>query len=334
MSLGDELAFTSAAELAARIRRRELSPVEVMEACLTRIETRNSRLTAFVHLAFDEARERARAAEQAVMDGASLGPLHGVPVGMKDNFDHKPGWPSTLGGVRALHDHIADSYCPFAERIERAGAIIVGKTNSPVFGFRGTCDNYLFGPSRNPFDLTRNTGGSSGGSAAAVAGGLVPLSEGTDGGGSIRIPAAWCGAYGFKPSFGRTPMVSRPNALGNIAPFLFEGPITRTVEDATIALNALAGHDRRDPFSIETSEDFTAALNGSIVGWRIAFSPDFDIFPVEPEIAAAVEEAVQVFEAAGAQIERVRFKLRHSHEELSALWCRLVALLRARLRMA
>src|SRR5262249_53205469 len=155
---------------------------------------------------------------------------HGVPVAIKDLFDSKPGWVTTLGGIRALARFVTHHHCCFAERIEKAGGILLGKTNSPVMGFRGICDNYLFGPSRNPFNTAKNTGGSSGGSAAAVADGLLPLAEGTDGGGSIRIPAAWCGVYGYKASFGRLPYLSRPNAFGGDTPFLFEGPITRSVE--------------------------------------------------------------------------------------------------------
>src|SRR5205823_3575804 len=161
---------------------------------------------------------------------------------IKDLFDFKPGWPSTFGGIRALKDLKLDLSCIYAERMERAGAILLGKTNSPVMGFRGTCDNYLFGPSRNPFNVAKNTGGSSGGSAAAVADGLVPIAEGTDGGGSIRIPAAWCGVFGFKASFGRVPFVARPNAFGGDTPFLFEGTLSRTVEDAALGLTALTGY--------------------------------------------------------------------------------------------
>src|SRR5205807_440704 len=137
------------------------------------------------------------------------------------------------------------------ERIEKAGAILVGKTNAPVMGFRGTCDNYLFGPTRNPFDTALNTGGSSGGSAAAVADGLLPLAEGTDAGGSIRIPAAWCNVYGYKASYGRVPVVIRPNAFAGDLPFVFEGPITRTVADAALAPTALAGYDPRDPLALD-----------------------------------------------------------------------------------
>ncbi len=141
----------------------------------------------------------------------------------------------------------------FVERMEKAGAIFVGKTNSPVFGFRGTCDNYLYGPSKNPFDLTKNTGGSSGGSAGAVAAGLLPLCEGTDGGGSIRIPSSWCGVFGYKPSFGRVPVRDAARSFDGMIPFIFEGPISRTVEDGALAMSALAGYDSRDPYALEGS---------------------------------------------------------------------------------
>ena len=191
MAHSDELAYADVTEIARGIRQRQFSPVEVMNAFIARIEVRNPSLNALVYQGFDQARESAKDAEKALTDGRPLGPLHGVPVAIKDLFDFKPGWITTFGGIRAMRNFKANFYCGFAERIEQAGAIILGKTNSPIMGFRGTCDNYLFGPTRNPFNMTKNTGGSSGGSAAAVADGLLPLAEGTDGGGSIRIPAAW-----------------------------------------------------------------------------------------------------------------------------------------------
>ncbi|MCW2946369.1 MAG: Amidase [Actinoallomurus sp.] len=209
-----ELAYQSATELAAAVRSREVSPVEVVDYFLDRIAERNPSLNAFVFLAADEARKAARRAEKAVSDGDELGPLHGVPTALKDLFDFNPGWPSTYGGIPALRDNVTQLHCTYARRMKEAGAILLGKTNSPVMGFRGTCDNPLFGPTRNPFDPSRNSGGSSGGSAAAVADGLLPLAEGTDGGGSVRIPASWCGVVGYKASFGRVPFVTRPNAFG------------------------------------------------------------------------------------------------------------------------
>lgn len=319
----DEFAYLSATELAARLRRRDVSPVELTTRTLERIAARNPSLNAFVHLAPDEALAAARRAEEQLRSGADLGPLHGVPVAIKDLFDFKPGWPATLGGIRALADFRPPIHCAFAERIEAAGAIVVGKTNSPTLGFRGTCDNYLFGPTRNPFDLARNSGGSSGGSAAAVADGLVSLAEGSDGGGSIRIPAAWCGVYGYKPSFGRTPFFIRPNAFGHSAPFIFEGPLTRTVDDAALALTALQGHDPRDPYSVDGWQDFTAATRRSIRGMKIGYSADLDVFPVDPRVAVLVERAVRRFEEAGAIVQPVRIGLTHDQRELSDLWCRM-----------
>jgi amidase/aspartyl-tRNA(Asn)/glutamyl-tRNA(Gln) amidotransferase subunit A len=321
----DELAYMGAAEIAERIRRRRLSSVEVVDACIARIERRNPSLNAFVFEGFDDARREAKRAEAAVMSGAALGPLHGVPSAIKDLFDFKPGWPFTFGGVRAMKDCVAQWHCVFAERIEKAGAILLGKTNSPTMGLRGTCDNYLFGPTRNPFNLAKNTGGSSGGSAAAVADGLVPFAEGTDAGGSIRIPSAWCNVVGLKPSFGRVPVVMRPNAFAADTPFVFEGPIARTVEDAALVLNAIAGYDPRDPFAVETNEDFLAATRRSIKGWKIAYSPNLDVFPIDPAVRKTVDEAVRCFADAGAEVEEVRLGLKRDQRELSDAWTRLMA---------
>ena len=171
--LSDELAYMSAAEIALLIRQRNLSPVEVVDAFIDRIEKRNPSITALVYYGFEDARAEAKKAEQAVMNGDALGALHGVPVSIKDNHDHKPGWVATIGGIRALRNNISTGYCMFAEKIEKAGAIILGKTNSPTFGMRGTTDNFLFGPSRNPFNLAKNTGGSSGGAGQNPIGGLL-----------------------------------------------------------------------------------------------------------------------------------------------------------------
>ncbi len=326
MSIKEDLAETeSATSLAEKIRRKEVSPVEVVDAAIARIEAHNPTINALVIFGYDDARKVAKAAEGGIMRGDPLGPLHGVPIAMKDCFDFKPGWVTTFGGIRALKHYVADSYCMFAERMEQAGAILVGKTNSPVFGFRGTCDNYLFGPSKNPFDLTKNTGGSSGGSAGAVAAGLLPLCEGTDGGGSIRIPSSWCGVYGYKPSFGRVPLVTRPEGFSGNVPFIFEGPITRTVEDSALAMSVLAGYDSRDPYAIEGDVDFLAALRGSLAGKRIAYTRDYGIFPVDPRVVAVVDKAVTAFEEAGAHVEEVEIGIRRSQQELSDVWCRFVA---------
>src|SRR3954468_9010204 len=324
MSLSDELAYMTVVELAGRIRRRELSPVEVLDATIERIEARNPSLNALVYLGFDDARAAAREAEAALVSGEAVGLLHGVPAAIKDLFDFKPGWPATFGGIPGLRDFSLDTYCAFAERAEQAGAVLVGKGNSPVMGFRGVCDNPLFGPSRNPFDTSRNTGGSSGGCAAPGADGLLGFAEGTDGGGSIRIPASWCGIYGLKQSFGRVPFISRPNAFGGTDPFLFEGPLTRTVEDAALVLSAIAGYDPRDPLSLDGPTDFTGAVRRSIKGMRIAYTRNYDVFPIDRRIAAVVDEAVQAFEQAGAHVEEVSLGIKRDQRELSDLWCRLI----------
>jgi amidase len=319
-----DLAWMSVRELALAIRERRLSAVELLEATIARIEERDPSLNAFVHRAFDEALVCAREADAAVGSGALLGPLHGVPTAIKDLFDFKPGWPATFGGIPALRDQVIDATCMWAERMEAAGAIVIGKTNSPVMGFRATCDNVLFGPTRNPFDTTRNSGGSSGGGAAAVADGLLSFAEGTDGGGSVRIPASWCGIYGFKQSFGRVPFIGRPNAFGGTDPFVFEGLLTRTVADAALTLTALSGPDPRDPLSFPFHDDPLGAVDRPIAGMRIAYSPDLGGFAVDPAVAAVVAEAVQALADAGAEVEPVEITLPADQRELSDLWCRLI----------
>lgn len=320
----DDLAYLTATELARRIAAKELSPVEVLEDTLTRVQHRNPELNAFVHLAEDEARDAARRAEKAVVEGRRLPPLHGVPTALKDLFDFRPGWPTTFGGIRALRDYRGAHHCTYSERMDAAGAIVIGKTNSPVMGFRGTCDNPLFGATRNPFDLARNSGGSSGGSAAAVAAGLLPLAEGTDGGGSVRIPAAWCNLVGFKPSFGRVPYVVRPNAFTGLNPFLFESVLTRTVADAALGLSVLTGYDDRDPFSLQSPVDYVGALKRSIDGLRVGYTSDFGIYPVERAVADVVAAAVRGFADCGAIVDDAKIALPFDQHELSDLWCRLI----------
>jgi amidase/aspartyl-tRNA(Asn)/glutamyl-tRNA(Gln) amidotransferase subunit A len=323
--MGDaNVAYRSAADLAGAIAGGQVSPVEVMEETLRRVEEREPSLNAIVYRGFDEAMESARSTEEAISRGEPGGPLRGVPVLMKDLFDFKPGWPATFGGIPAMADFSIDGYCVWAERMEAAGAIIIGKGNSPAMGFRGACDNYLFGPTRNPFDTTRNSGGSSGGPAAAVADGLVPIAEGTDGGGSIRIPAAWCGVVGYQPSAGRVPSILRPNAFSGVSPFIYEGPITRTVEDAALAMSVLAGPHPGDPFCALDRPDFAASLDRGVEGWTIAYSPDLGVYPVQPEVASVVEEAVRAFEDAGARVVEVDIDIDLDQRELADLWSRLI----------
>jgi amidase len=310
--------------LANAIRLRQISPVEVLEEFIKRIEERNPRLNAFVYLDFEQARQKAKAAEVKLMSGDELGPLHGIPTAIKDLFDSKPGWPTTFGGVRALKNNIVDFACIFTERIEQAGAIIIGKTNSPIMGFRATTDNYLFGPTSNPFALEKNSGGSSGGSAAAVADHLVPFAEATDAGGSIRIPASWCGIYGYMASFGRIPYVTRPNAFGGTNPFVYEGFVTRSVEDAVLVLNSLVGFDSRDPFSLPGKPHYALPDNPTLTGCKIGYSPNLDVFPIAEPIRKVIEESLTTFEALGAHVEQVKLGLKHDHTELTESWFRMI----------
>lgn len=315
-----ELRYVDTVALADLIHRRHVSPREVVSDCISRITALNPKLNAFVFTDFDRALVDAERCGDELARGVSRGPLHGVPVALKDLFDFRPGWPATLGGLPELRDFSRDGYCVFAERMESAGAILIGKTNSPVLGFRGTCDNPLFGPTGNPFDPRYNSGGSSGGSASAVAAGMLSLAEGSDAGGSIRIPAAWCGVYGFQPSFGAVPRVVRPNAFANMSPFLYEGPITRSVRDAALALRVLAdGANDRDPFFRQRPAEPPAA--GSL---RLGVTPGFGVFPVDRRIVRALMDASSVFEQAGHEVRLLDVELPYDAIELAELWCRQV----------
>ena len=312
----------STTELASAIRRGEISPIAAVEDSLTKIDEGNDALNAIVTLLDEEAVERAEAAQQAIDRGEPVGPLHGVPMVIKDLFDFKAGVRNTIGSA-VFADFVPDETVPYVQRLEDAGAIIVGKGNTPEFGHKGTTDNQLFGPTSTPFDLDRNAGGSSGGPAAAVAAGLVPVAQGTDGGGSVRIPAAWCGVVGFKPSFGRVPQVTRPDAFMSHTPFIHAGPLARTVEDAAIVADVMCGPHPRDPFSVPDEDpDFQGAVSRGVEGMTIGYSPHFDDFPVDPRVQDVVDDAVDAFETAGATVERAGLDLGHSHTELTDLWIR------------
>ncbi|MDA1188107.1 MAG: amidase [Chloroflexi bacterium] len=318
----NELAYTPATEIASRIRRRDLSPVEAVDYFFDRIEKLNSPLNAFIIFWHEDARKRAKKAEQDVMNGKELGPLHGVPMAIKDLFDFRKGFINTFG-AKPFANFVAPVSAAYVERFEEAGAIILGKTNSPEFGHKGVTDNLLFGPTSTPFKIGKNAGGSSGGSASAVAAGLIPFAQGSDGGGSIRIPSAWCGTYGFKASFGRVPNVMRPNAFGSHTPYVHAGPITRNVEDAALMLSVMTGNHERDPFSIpDDPADYMAATKRSMKGMRIAYSPDWDIWPVDSEVAKIVAKAVQGFKDAGAKVEEVKLGITHDQYELAQIWRR------------
>lgn len=323
----NDFAFMSATDMSAVVRRKEVSPVELTQYFLKRIEERNPSLNAFVYTDPEKALERARQIEAKIMAGESAGILAGVPTAAKDFIPSLPGWKGSFGGIKGLA-HMEDThYSTYSKCFLDEGAVFLGKTNSPSFAFRGTCDNLLYGPTCNPFDTTRNSGGSSGGSSAAVADGLLPIAQGSDGGGSIRIPAAWCSLYGFKASVGTISNAPRPNAFGLSYPYCFEGAQTRSVADAALALNAMAGYDPFDPNSRDYGNiDYISALSGSIKGKRIGFTADFGIFPVDQEIKDIVEKAARAFEDAGAIVEPVQFNFTHTAFEFAECWCRLISI--------
>ncbi len=313
---------SSATELALAVGARRLSPVEIVRGYLDAIERRNPSINAYVTVLADSALEAAQAAERAVMRGDALGPLHGVPFALKDLFETKAGVRTTYGSL-PLRDHVAAATSTPVARLEAAGAIALGKTNTPEFGYKGTTDNRLFGPTSTPFAPGKNAGGSSGGSAAAVAAGLAPLGEGSDGGGSIRIPAAMCGVYGFKATFGRVPVAARPDAFLLHTPYAHSGPLTRSVEDAALMLRVMAGPDPRDPLSLpELHDDLEAATRAPVAGMRVAYSPDFGGFPVEPRVRAVVERALGALEELGMHVEVVDFAWTRPHQELADMWTR------------
>lgn len=316
-----ELERLSAAQLGREISKRRLSPVEVMHYFLSRAERRNPSINAFTYLKPEEAVERAGALEKRIMAGEPVGPFAGVPVALKDFLPSKRGWTSSHGGVRSLiMEDNADSV--FCRSAENADAIVIGKTNAPAFGFRGTCDNLLYGPTKNPFNTEYNSGGSSGGTAAAIADGIILMGQGTDGGGSIRIPAAWCNCFGFKASLGLIPQVNRPDAWAASHPYCFDGCLTKTVEDSAIMLNLMKGYDPRDPFSVDYGEhDYSEEMKRPLTGVRIAYTPDFNVFPVDDEIEKIVRTAAFKLAEAGAIVEQVDFNIKRTHTTLAESWC-------------
>ena len=297
-----DLAWLPALELAGLIRNKTVSPAEVTDAVLARIERLNPRLNAFCAVAVEEAREAASAAEVAVMTGEPLGPLHGVPFSVKDLvFTRRV---LTTGGSRLFADHVPEEDAVVVERLKGAGAILVGKTTTPEFGHKGVTDSPLFGITRNPWNPELTPGGSSGGAGAAVAAGLGPLAVGTDGGGSIRIPASFCGIYGLKPSFGRVPSYPEFPGWHGVS---VTGPMTRTVRDAALMLDVITGPDDRDRHSLpaDAGGSYLAACEAGIAGLSVAWSPDLGHARVDPAVAELCGGAAERFESLGCHVEVV-----------------------------
>lgn len=295
----DDLAFMPAATMAAAIRSRKLSPVEATGAILERIEKLNPRFNAYLTVDHEGATQAARRAEQAVADGKPLGPLHGVPVSIKD-LTCTRGLRTTFGSLLD-RDHVPDHDAGFVERLRAAGAIILGKTNTPEKGLIGTTENRLGEPCRNPWNPERTTGGSSGGAASAVAAGLGPLAQGSDGGGSIRIPSGFCGVFGLKPTFGR---VASHTDFGGWPTLSATGPITRTVADAALMLDVMAGPHPEDIYSLPAPRrPFRRAMKGDLQGVRVAWTADMGYAAVNPEVRRIAEAAARRFADFGCIVE-------------------------------
>jgi len=320
----DDLAFQSAVELRRLVADKQVSPVELTDLYLRRIERIDPKLSSYLTVTGEEAIRDARAAEQAVARGDDLGPLHGVPVSIKD-LELTKGTRTTSGSL-IYRDRVPDEDSVVVERVRNAGAVILGKTNTPEFGLLGRTENRLGDPCGNPWNPARTAGGSSGGTAAAIAAGLCALGTGSDGGGSIRIPAAFCGIYGIKPTQGRTPHYSGAAAPVAVNLFSQSGPMSRTVRDSALLLQVLAGYDARDPGSLQDEPaDYLAMAERGVGGLRIGLSTDFGYAPIDPEVVSAVEHAAGAFEAMGCSVEPADLTLDSPFDAFWTLFCAVVS---------
>ena len=299
-----QLHFLSIAEASELIRTRKLSPVEYTNALLGRIEALDSQLDAFITVTADVARKQARIAEAEIMTGAYRGALHGMPMALKDIYSTKG--ILTSGGSKVAMHNIPNEDATTTRRLLDAGAVLLGKLQTHEFAHGGPSFDLPWPPSRNPWNLAHVTGGSSSGSGAALAAGLVPAALGSDTGGSVRNPATFCGIVGFKPTPG---LVSRAGVIPNSFTFDHCGPMARTVEDCAILLQAIAGYDAKDPGSVSVDiPDYRSALKGDIKGLRIGVLRHYweEDQPAHPDLAAAMEMAIKAFEGLGARLEDCR----------------------------
>jgi len=315
MVSGGDIAFMSAHQLIERYRKKELSPIEAAQALFARLDELQPKLNAFCIVDRDGAMAAARASEERWRRGAPQGPLDGVPVTIKDLVLMR-GFPTRRGSH--LVEPVPDAEdAPATARLREAGAVVLGKTTTPEFGWKAIGDSPLTGITRNPWNPERTPGGSSAGAAAACAAGIGPLHVGSDGAGSIRIPCAFTGTFGIKPTFGRVPA----HPYGTMGLLSNVGPMTRNVRDAALMLNVLSRPDHRDAYCLPPDgRDYLGGIEDGIKGWRVAYSPDLGYARVDPEIAAAVAEAARRFGDLGAHVEEVRDIFPSPREALLTLW--------------
>jgi Asp-tRNA(Asn)/Glu-tRNA(Gln) amidotransferase A subunit family amidase len=295
-----ELCFLPAEQLAGMVRRKELSPVELMEATLARIDEVNPEINAFVQLDAERGVREAREQTERLARGEELGPLGGLPFGVKE-LESAAGYRTTSGS-RAFADRWADRDDVHVARLRAAGAICIGKTNSPEFGYTAYTSNEVFGTTRNPWNTERTPGGSSGGASAAIVSGMVPIATASDGGGSIRIPACFTGAFGLKPTFGLVPVT--PHDVLPWTDTTHYGPVTRTVRDAALYLDQVAGYHPADPTSYPRPiASYLAALDEPLPRLRIAFNRLLGCPRLQSDVQREVESAARVFQDLGHEVE-------------------------------
>ena len=310
MSQDNDICFMTATEMAASIRAGDLSAREIIGAHLARIDSINPKVNAIVTLHAEQALIAAKAADEAQVHGATLGPLHGLPVAHKDLLLTK-GMRTTFGSK--IHEHFVPAENSLiVERQQQAGAISLGKTNTPEFGAGSQTFNTVFGVTRNPYDLSKTCGGSSGGSAVALATGMVALSDGTDMFGSLRCPANYTNIVGLRPSIGRVPQIPELDGWDSLS---VSGPMARTVKDIALHLSVMAGPDARDPLSLsEDGARFRAPLERNLKGVRIAFSPNMGGLPIDRQVSGVIEAQRQVFQEMGCIVEDACPDFRDAHE--------------------
>ena len=313
----EEICFMSACKMAEKIKTQELSSREITETIIERIEKINPKINAYCTPTFELAREMANDADNAVKKGKKIGLLHGIPTSIKDLFETK-GIRTTFG-CKIYENNVPEEDEIVIKRLKEAGIVILGKTNTPSFGHKSVTDNLIFGTTRNPWNLEKTPGGSSGGAAAAIASGLGPLALGSDGGGSIRIPASFCGIYGLKPNFGRIPRIFTKAAFPRLSHY---GPIVRNVKDAALMLDVMAGPDELDKFSFLKKN--TSYLDGlkekPQKKLKIGYSMDLGfIKAIDPEVKKSVLDAVVKFESLGWSVENVKLRLKKPYPSFVGL---------------
>lgn len=310
-----EIIYSSVVQLAEAIQARAISSVEVVEACLRRIEEVNPKLNAVVTLCADAALDEARQADAALARGESHGLLHGIPMTIKDSLD--TAGVVTTGGTLGRRNFVPAQDATVVARLKNEGAILLGKTNTPELTLSFETDNFVFGRTSNPYDLTRTSGGSSGGAAAIVASGGAPFDIGSDYGGSIRLPAHFCGVAGIKPTTGRVPRTGHifPYASGASDAYQSIGPLARTVDDLTLLLGIIAGPDWQDPVIVPMPPVNPDAVDLSTL--RVSYHTDNGIVTPTPEIVQVVKDVAQALRPAVASVTEDRPK---RLEESHALW--------------